>query len=131
NADATSDILYRNVNTGQVYRLLMNGFSIKSGGFAYTEPDLNWHVVADADFNGDHVTDLLWRNDATGAVYMQFFGSDGMPTGGQVVWNEPNPAWKIVATPQFSGDGKAGILWWNSVTRQVYGMQMDGPAIVA
>jgi hypothetical protein len=54
-----------------------------------------------------------------------------VPTGGTVFWVEPNPAWKIVATPDFDGDGKADILWRNSVTGQVYGMQMSGAIVLA
>ena len=131
NGDAHSDLLYRNVATGQIYRILMNGFSITDAALAYNEPNLSWHVVADADFNGDGVTDLLWRNDATGQIYMQFYDGSGVPTNGAVIWTEPNPAWKIVATPDFDGDGNADILWWNSVTGQVYGMQMSGAIILA
>ena len=129
--DGKSDLLYRNFATGQVYRIFMNGFSITSAALAYTEPNLAWHVVADADFNGDGVTDLLWRNDASGQLYMQLYNSSGVPTSGAVFWIEPNPAWKIVATPDFDGDGNADILWWNSVTGQVYAMQMAGPLVLA
>ena len=131
NADGKSDILWRNGTTGQVYRLLMNGFSVTNAALAYTEPNTAWRIVADADFNGDAVTDLLWRNASTGQVYLQPFASNGMPNGGAVVYTEPNAAWKIVATPDFDGDGKADLLWWNNVTGQVYGMQMNGTSIVA
>ena len=129
--DGHSDLLYRNFATGQVFRLLMNGLSVRNGALAYSEPNLAWRVVADADFNGDGVTDLLWRNDSTGQVYMQFFTASGMPGNGAFIWTEPNAAWQIVATPDFDGDGKADILWWNSVTGQTYAMQMDGTTIVA
>jgi hypothetical protein len=60
--DGKSDLLYRNASTGLIYRLLMDGLSIKDTAFAYYEPDPDWHVVADADFDGDGVSDLLWRN---------------------------------------------------------------------
>jgi hypothetical protein len=48
-----------------------------------------------------------------------------------VFYTEANPAWKIVATPDLDGDGKADLLWWNSSTGQVYAMIMNGPTITA
>jgi hypothetical protein len=111
--------------------MFMNGFSITNAALAYTEPNLAWQVIADADFNSDGVTDLLWRNTGTGQVYMQFFGANGMPASGAFAWTEPNPAWKIVATPDFDGDGKADLLWWNSVTGQAYAVQMIGTTVGA
>jgi hypothetical protein len=131
NGDTTSDLLYRNVATGQVYRMLMSGFTVLNGAMAYTEPDTNWKVIADADFNGDGVTDLLWRNDVNGQVYMQPFTAGGLPAPGTVFYTEPSAAWKIVATPDFNGDGKADLLWWNSANGQLYGMVMNGATITA
>jgi hypothetical protein len=128
--DGKSDLLYRNASTGLIYRLLMDGLSIKDTAFAYYEPDPDWHVVADADFDGDGISDLLWRNQRTGFLYMQFFGKAGVPVGGEVFWIEPNLAWEIVAILDFDGDGKADILWQNRVTRELYAMLMDGARIV-
>ena len=125
-ADGKSDLIYRNTSTGQIYRMFMNGFSVTNAAFAYTEPNTAWKVVADADFNGDGVSDLLWRNSATGQVFLMPFAANGMPNGGAVIYTEPNAAWKIVATPDFDGDGKSDILWWNSVTGQLYGMLVNG-----
>ena len=129
--DAHSDILYRNYSTGQVWRFLVNGFSLTSGAMAYTEPNTLWSIVADADFNGDGIADLLWRNASTGQVFLMPFAANGMPSGGAVIYTEPNAAWKIVATPDLDGDGHADILWWNSGTGQVYAMLMNGTSIAA
>jgi VCBS repeat protein len=129
NGDKRSDILYRNSSTGQVYRFLMNGLGITDEALAYTEPNVAWQIVADADFNGDGYTDLLYRNSATGQVFMLLFNSLGMPSGGGVIYSEPNLDWKIINTPDIDGDGKADILWWNSTTGQVYVMLMNGLSI--
>ena len=114
NGDGKSDLLYRNSSTGQVYRMLMNGFAITNAAMAYVEPNLAWNIVGDADFSGDGVSDLLWRNGSTGQVYVMPFNVSGMPSSGAVVTTEPNAAWKIVHTPDVDGDGKADLLWWNS-----------------
>jgi hypothetical protein len=129
NGDGKSDLLYRNFDTGQVYRMLMNGFSMNAAGTAYTEPNLAWSVVADADFTGDGITDLLWRNASTGQLYLQPFDATGMPAGGSYIYTEINPAWRIVQTPDLDGDGKADLVWWNSNTGQVYVMLMTDSGI--
>ena len=131
NNDGKSDILYRNNSTGQVYRLLMNGFGVVNASPAYTEPNTAWKVIADADFDGDGVSDLLWRNTATGQVFMQPFAASGLPVGGTVFYTEPSSAWKIVHTPDLDGDGRADLLWYNTSTGQVFAMLMNGAAIKA
>jgi hypothetical protein len=131
NDDGRSDILWRHAGDGRVYRMFMNGFAITGQGMAYVEPNTAWSIVADADFNGDGVADLLWRNASTGQVYLMPMADNGTPAGGAFVLAEPNAAWKIVQTPDFDGDGKADILWWNASTGQVYAHLMNGTAIVA
>ena len=131
NADGKSDILYRNATTGQVYRLLMNGFSVTSGAMAYLEPNTAWKIIGEGDFNGDGTSDLLWRHATGGQVFVQTFASSGFPNGGATIATEPNSAWKIIHTPDLDGDGRADILWWNSGTGSVYAMLMNGGSIKA
>lgn len=131
NGDGRSDLLWRNVSSGQVYRMLMNGLAATGAAMAYAEPNLAWKIVADADFNGDGRSDVLWRNEETGAVYLMPFGATGLPSGGALVYTEPSVDWKIVHAPDLNGDGKADLLWWNSATGQVYAMLMNGSAITA
>jgi hypothetical protein len=129
NADRKSDLLWRNNSTGQIWRMFMNGLASLGGAFVYTEANLAWKVVADADFNGDGIADLLYRNDTTGQVFMLLFGTNGFPSSGALIYTEPNLAWKIIHAPDIDGDGKADILWRNSVTGQVYVQLMNGFSI--
>ena len=129
NGDRRSDIVYRNFATGQVYRMLMDDFAIMQDGLVYHERDLAWGVVNQGDFNGDGTSDLLWRHATGGQVYVQLFGYEGRPSGGAVVWTEPNAAWRVAQVTDLDDDGKSDILWWNSATGDVYGMIMDGAAV--
>ncbi len=131
NGDGRSDLLYYNNVTGQVWRFLVNGFTLASGAMVHVEPDTSWRIVSDADFNGDGRNDLLWRNANSGQVYLMTMGASGLPNESRLIYTEPNPAWKIVHTPDFDGDGKADLLWWNSTTGQVYVMLVDGFAAKA
>ncbi len=133
NVDGKSDILYRNFTTGQVFLIGKNGLGTTGQGMVYQEPNTAWKIAADADFNADLVADLLWRNSTTGEVYVMPFTSSGLVDGGKgkVIHVEPNPAWKIVQTPDLDGDGRADIVWWNSSTGQVYAMLMNGTTIAA
>jgi hypothetical protein len=131
NGDVHSDLLYRNVTTGQVYRVSMNGLAIASQGSMYIEPNTAWKIVATGDLNCDGVTDLVWRNGATGEVFVQLFAATGLPSSGAVVYVEPNPAWQIIGTADFDGDGMSDLVWYNSSTGQVYGMRMNGTTIAA
>jgi hypothetical protein len=124
NRDGKSDLVWRNRSTGQVYRMLMNGFTIASGAMAFQEPDTAWKIVAHGDVNGGGVADLVWRNSLTGVVFSSLFDTGGQIAGGVTMLQEANQAWKIVGTPDFDGDGVADLLWWNSLTGQVYAMVM-------
>ena len=48
--DGRSDILWRNTQTGQVYRMRMNGLSIMEQGFVFGTSDLDWKLLGPATF---------------------------------------------------------------------------------
>jgi hypothetical protein len=123
------DLLFWNCITGEVSLALMETINIVSSvSVIYTEPNTDWNIVSNGDFNGDSSVDLLWRNKTTGQVYVQLL-NDGVVSGGAVIYTEPNPDWQIVSTGDFNGDNKADIVWRNRITGQVYQMLMNGTAI--
>jgi hypothetical protein len=130
NVDGRGDMLWRNASSGQVYRMLMNGFAITDGGFAYSEPNTAWKIAGEGDFDNDGITDLLWRNTSTNQLYVLYVGPDGRNAGrGGYVNATFGPDWKIVQVADIDGDGQADLLWWNAVTGQVHVMLMNGTTI--
>ncbi len=133
NGDGKADLLYRNQTTGQVYAVLMNGFSIVAEGMVYTEPNTAWQIVGYGDMDGDgKQNQVIYRNTTTGQVFMLNVNFSGtFSTTGQVIYNEPNTAWQIKATADFDGDGKTDLLYRNTTTGQVYVLLMNGGAVAA
>jgi hypothetical protein len=129
--DGRSDVLWHNTATGQLFRLGMNGLAPAAGAMIYAESDTRWKIVGDGDFNGDGRSDLAWRHDDDGRIYIMLMGAGGVPAGGAVIHAEANMRWSIVATPDFDGDGRADLLWYNETSGQLYLMVMNGAAIAA
>jgi hypothetical protein len=125
----TSDLLWRNGTTGQVYVMPMKAGVVQSGTVIWTEPNPAWQIVAVADFDGDGKADILWRNSSTGQVYQMQMAGTAIKAAA-MIYSEPNTAWQIVGTGDFDGDGKADILWRNSTTGAVYLMPMNGTTVL-
>jgi translation initiation factor IF-1 len=99
NGDGKADILWRHFATGQNYVYPMEGLAIlPSEGYVRTQADLNWKVVATADFDGDGKGDILWRHMETGENYI--YPMDGLaikPSEGYTSLNPlPDLHWTVV-----------------------------------
>src|SRR5439155_1105806 len=129
--DGRSDILWRNVSTGENYVYPMNGTTILAGeGYLRTVADLNWTVAGTGDFDGDGRADILWRNASTGENYL--YPMDGlaiMPSEGYLR-TVADQSWQVAGIGDFDGDGKADILWRNSSSGQNYLYPMNGTTIL-
>jgi Calpain family cysteine protease/FG-GAP-like repeat len=67
NGDGSSDVFWRNTNSGQTYIWNMNGATVASQGYSQ-QVDINssWQVQGIGDFNGDGCSDIFWRNATSG-----------------------------------------------------------------
>ncbi len=127
--NGTSDLLWRNASTGQVYMMPMSGGVVQPGTNFYTEPNPAWQIVGTGDFDGDGKADVLWWNSSTGQVYLMLMNGSTIKWSG-LIYQEPNTAWTIQAVADFNGDGKSDILWRNASTGAVYLMPMNGATVL-
>ncbi|AGX88355.1 DUF4347 domain-containing protein [Candidatus Symbiobacter mobilis] len=112
NTDNVSDILWRNITTGQ--NVLWHSASAgQSLGITAVGDPAHWKILSTADFNGDKTADILWRNTSTGA---NAIWSGGTSAQTQPVVSVGDTNYKIVGVGDFNGDKSADILWRNSST---------------
>ena len=73
------------------------------------------HYSGIADFNGDGHSDILWRNTNGALSTWQVSGNaDGNVLQQNTFFATIDPSWTIVETLDFTGDGRADILWRNA-----------------
>lgn len=77
-----------------------------------SEGTAGYHLAGMSDFDGDGHADILWRN-VNGALSTWQLSGDG--AANQIRQNvfsaQIDTGWKIVETSDFTGDGRADILW--------------------
>ena len=123
NADALSDILWRNTSTGGTVIWQMDGFAV-SDAASIGAPENAWVIADVGDFNGDLRSDILWRNLLTSAVTIWLM--DGFTQTSSGFLDPVNGAWDVAGLGDFDGDRNLDILWRNNTTGNTVIWRMDG-----
>jgi len=114
NGDGKQDILWRNLQTGEVRIWYMSGSSIISNDSVATV-GLNWHIVGIGDFDGSGYSDILWEDTVDGSFAIWTMRGDSVASH-----QFPLPTqWTIAGLADLNHTGLADILWRNVVTGEV------------
>jgi hypothetical protein len=128
NGDGTSDLVFQNGTTGNLWLWDMNGSQVVGSGPLPT-PSSGWNVAAAADFFGNGHPDLLFQNQGSGNLWIwqmngsAIVGSSGLPS--------PAAGLKVVGVDDFYGDGHSDILFQNQSTGALSLWEMSGTSIIA
>jgi hypothetical protein len=110
NADGRADVLLRSVN-GAIQVWYMFGEQ-RIGAAPVAAQDPGTVLAGIGDFDADGAADILWR-EASGTLTLW---NKGAPAGAghpsyQNAGGNAGPEWQILAVSDFTGDGRADILW--------------------
>ena len=114
NGDRTSDLLFLKRNTNGSTEvglwLINNGVAVTQQAIATAPAD--WNLINTNDFDGNGTTDLLFtRTTGTGDMEVGTWLLNGTQVLAMASINTASVGWQIIDTNDFSGDGKADILW--------------------
>jgi probable HAF family extracellular repeat protein len=123
NGDGKADILWRNMETGEVSLWLMDGLTIVGTGSIGTRV-LQWEIVQSADFDADGKADILWRNTTNGALQVWLMNGVSAVTKGAAIARDL--VWGVERVADFNKDGKADILWRHATNGALQVWLMDG-----
>ncbi len=95
NSDGNSDYLWQHQARGDIYIWFTNGYVPTSEShYIPARDDINWKIVAIADFNNDGKPDILWRHQVNGQNEVWFM--DGVTYSGSAsIQTVSDTNWRI------------------------------------
>jgi hypothetical protein len=114
--DGHPDILWNNVNTGQVLAWFMNGTIVARQGWINATPlaDPNWRLRGTGDFDGDGLADLVWQHEGSGQPLLWKMNGPSVVSAMQLP-TPGTPDWKIMAIGDANVDGHTDLIFQNAV----------------
>jgi len=126
NNDGRADVLWRNTGTNEIAIWLMNGTAISSAGVVQAVAAA-YVVQGIGDFNGNGTADILWRHSVSGQVAVWLMSGRTIVNAGPVATVDPAANdYEIKGMGDFSGDGRADVLWRETTTGHVALWIMNG-----
>ncbi|MBP7867145.1 MAG: FG-GAP repeat protein [Acidobacteria bacterium] len=126
NDDGKTDVLWRNLSTGDTAIWYLNGVTMSSSAFV-ANVATGWTIAGTADFNGDGKADIFWRNAATGDNAIWYL------SGASVTGSAPFPyvaaGWTVAGFADFNNDGKPDLLWRNPTSGVNTVWYLDGASV--
>ena len=123
NGDQNVDLVWQNRSDGRLLFWYLNGSSHVFNELASPlpqVPDTNWHIVGNADANGDGYTDLYWQHQTTGALAVWYMRDAVMVSGDSI-----SPAtvadtnWKVRTVVDWNLDGHPDLIWQHRVSGEI------------
>jgi len=122
-------VTWFNSTSGSVYGMTLSNGAVSGGALFYQGTSTALSIVGQADFDGDGIRDFVWWNNSTGEVYIMLMASPIAVKSVTLLGPGTTTTWRIVATGDINGDGKADLIWWNNSTGQVYAMLINGTSV--
>jgi hypothetical protein len=122
NGDGKQDILWRNLQTGEVDIWYMNGSTVISKD-RIANVSLDWTIAGIGDFTGSGMSDILWENTVDGTFVIWVMQGDSHV---DYLFPSQGDQWSITGIADLDHSGRASILWRNIVTGDLIVWQSSG-----
>ena len=121
-----SDLVFWNRVSGEVSFWGMNGLSVATTTTDFTMDTAVWRNIGLGDLNADGLTDLVWQSKITGEVFAWEMDGTGLKLAEGSVGSGPGSNFDQRSVADLNGDGKADILWRDTLTGDFAVWAMDG-----
>src|SRR5262249_42986350 len=125
--DRKCDLVWRQIQTGDVAVWLMDGAHVKASPVVASVP-LSWQLAGVGDVDRDGKSDLVWRDMQTGDVAVWLMNG-GAVTAAPIVASGVPLAWQIAGVGDLDGDGNSDLVWRHGETGDVAAWLMNGAAV--
>ena len=132
NGDQNADLVWQNRDDGRLLFWYLNGSAHVFNEPASTPqvPDTNWHIVGNADANGDGHNDLYWQHQTTGALAVWYMRDTVLVSGDAMSpATVPDTNWKVRTVVDLDSDGHPDLIWQHRVSGEIAVWFMTGRVV--